>query len=72
MSVAAPTPEPAPELSQLETPEPEEEPIPEGTPICPCCGVSMDPTEYQEIKLKIEAKYGLQILTLLFPEEAST
>ncbi len=43
------------------------ETIPEGTPICPCCGTSLDPAEYQEIKTAMAVKYGKQIQTLLFP-----
>lgn len=50
-------------------PEIEEESIPLGTPICPVCEASLNLSEYEEIKRKIKAKYGLQIQTLLFPKE---
>jgi hypothetical protein len=54
--------EPKPKVTRLEP-----EVIPEGCPICPCCGSSLDPAEYQEIKQAVAVKYGKQIQTLLFP-----
>ena len=45
----------------------EPESILEGTPICPICGVSMDATEYKEVKEAVAVKFGRQIQTLLFP-----
>lgn len=44
----------------------EEEPIPEGTPLCPCCGASMNLSEFEEVKQAVAVKYGKQIQTLLF------
>ena len=55
-----------PDFSSPEIPK-IEEPFPEGTPICPICAVSMDPTEYEEVKQAVAVKYGQQIQTLLFP-----
>jgi hypothetical protein len=62
-TLSTPHIEPKPEIAQFEP-----EVIPEGTPICPVCEASMNLSEYQEIKRKIKTKYGLQIQTLLFPQ----
>jgi hypothetical protein len=45
-----------------------EEVVPEGTPLCPCCGASMDLAEYREVKQIVARKFGKSIQTLLFPE----
>jgi hypothetical protein len=47
----------------------EDEVVPDGTPICPCCSASLNLSEYEEIKQKIKVKFGKSIQTLLFPEE---
>ena len=48
--------------------EVEEEVVPDGTPLCPCCGASMDLAEYKEVKQTVARKFGKPIQTLLFPE----
>lgn len=50
--------------------EVEEEVVPEGTPLCPCCGASMDLAEYKEVKQSVARKFGKSIQTLLFSEGA--
>jgi transposase-like protein len=47
----------------------EEEVVPDGYPLCPCCGASMDIAEYKEVKQTVARKFGKPIQTLLFPEE---
>ncbi len=47
-----------------------EEVVPDGYPLCPCCGASMDIAEYKEVKQTVARKFGKPIQTLLFPEEA--
>lgn len=61
LTPSTPSTEPKPKITQ-----PKPEVIPEGCPICPCCGVSMDPAEYEEVKLAVAVKFGKQIQTLLF------
>ena len=50
----------------------EEEVVPEGTPLCPCCGASMDLAEYKEVKQSVARKFGGPIQTLLFPESEAS
>lgn len=50
----------------------EEEVVPEGTPLCPCCGASMDLAEYKEVKQSVARKFGKPIQTLLFPESEAS
>jgi ribonucleotide monophosphatase NagD (HAD superfamily) len=47
----------------------EDEVVPDGYPLCPCCGASMDIAEYKEVKQTVARKFGKPIQTLLFPEE---
>ena len=46
-----------------------EEVVPDGYPLCPCCGASMDIAEYKEVKQTVARKFGKPIQTWLFPEE---
>ncbi len=48
----------------------EDEVVPDGCPLCPCCGASMDLAEYKEVKQIVARKFGKPIQTLLFSEEA--
>ena len=47
-----------------------DEVVPDGCPLCPCCGASMDIAEYKEVKQTVARKFGKPIQTLLFPEAA--
>jgi hypothetical protein len=48
--------------------EVEDEVVPDGCPICPCCSASLNLSEYEEIKQKIKVKFGKSIQMLLFSE----
>lgn len=48
--------------------EVEEEDVPDGPPICPCCSASLNLSEYEEIKQKIKTKFGRSMQMLLFSE----
>ena len=47
----------------------EEEVVPDGCPICPCCSSSLDPVEFEQMKKDVARKFGKSIQTLLFHKE---